>query len=306
MSFAVTVDHVRKVLPADVLGRRPVLLEDVSIHVSEGEIHGLVGANGAGKSTTLRLLVGAARPTSGVITLHGGPPTIASSRRQMGFAPDVASLPATLSALEILSLHRSLLPNVPVAQVETVLHELELFDRRHDPVRRFSKGMQQRLSLAIALLGAPKLLVLDEPMSGLDPTGRELVRNIIRARHAAGATILFSSHVLSDVAELCSSITVLNKGRTVFEGQLAALVGDALGHRVILGQVGRSAWTGPGDVSARSDRLIITLKTDAELVAALQEAVQTGLPVIALETIRPRLEDQLLHLLASGNPRKAI
>ena len=305
MTYAITIEHVRKVLPADVFGRRPVLVEDVNLRVKEGEIHGLVGANGAGKSTTLRLLIGAARPTGGVITIHGGPTTAAASRRHVGFAPDVASLPPTLSASEILQLHRALLADTSVADVDAVLREVELFDRRHDPVRRFSKGMQQRLSLAIALLGSPKLLILDEPMSGLDPTGRDLVRSIIRMRHAAGTTILFSSHVLSDVAELCSAVTVLNKGRTVFAGPLEALAGDALGHRVVLGLRGEGGWTGPGDATLRDDRLLVTVTTDADLVAALELATSRALPILSVETLRPRLEDQLLRLLAPDSTRPA-
>lgn len=298
---AIAIAGLAKKLPADFLGRRAVLLTDVSLTVEEGSIHGLVGANGAGKSTTLRILVGAAWPTAGTSTIFGLPSSAPLARVGLGFSPDVAAHPPTLSPREILLLHGSMGPGADT--VDAVLREVELTERAHDPVGRLSKGMQQRLSLAIALLGQPRLLILDEPMSGLDPSGRELVRTILRARHAAGVTILFSSHVLSDIAELCDSVTVVDKGRTVFGGSLTTILGDAQGHRAVFGAAGPiPTWNGPGTVRTKDGRLFVDLASDLELEQALTTARGLGLKVISIESVRPRLEERLVGLM-SGESR---
>jgi len=295
---AIAIAGLAKKLPADFLGRRAVLLTDVSIVVAEGSIHGLVGANGAGKSTTLRILVGAASPSAGTATLFGVPSSDPAARTGLGYAPDVSAHPQTLSAHEILTLHGALGPGTDT--IDAVLAEVELTARQHDPVGRFSKGMQQRLSLAIALLGHPRLLVLDEPMSGLDPSGRELVRTILRARHAAGVTILFSSHVLSDIAELCDAVTVIDKGKTVFTGSLAAILGDVHGHRAVFGAHGAQdvpAWNGPGTAVVKGERVFVDVATDLELEGALGAGRRLGLKVISIESVRPRLEERLVGLM---------
>ena len=295
---AILIEGLAKKLPPDFLGRRATLLSNVSLSVEQGSIHGLVGANGAGKSTTLRILVGAAKPSAGSALLFGIPSSDPSARVGLGFAPDVAAHPPTLSAREILELHAALGPGP--ATIDAVLEEVELLHRQHDPVGRYSKGMQQRLSLAIALLGHPRLLVLDEPMSGLDPTGRGLVRGILRGRHAAGVTILFSSHVLSDIAELCDTVTVIDKGRTVFAGSLAVIQGDATGHRVVFAAPPEGSlppWAGPGTHRTKDDRVFVELKSDAELEGALAAGRGLGLKIIAIESVRPRLEDLLLGLM---------
>lgn len=301
--LAIAVNGLQKSLVADFRGRRPVLLNDINLNVEEGTIHGLVGANGAGKSTTLRILVGVARPSKGTAEIFGRPSFEPSARAAMGFSPDMPSFPATLTPVEILKLHAALGPGADT--IDAVLNEVDLQGRRNDPVGRFSKGMQQRLSLAIALLGKPRLLVLDEPMSGLDPTGRELVRSVLRKRHAQGTTILFSSHVLSDIGELCDTVTVIDKGRTVFAGSLQSLVGDAQGHRAVFASLASTAptkWDGPGQASVRGDRLYVEVDTDFELERALSVARMRGLRVTSIESVRPRLEERLVTLM-SGEAR---
>jgi len=300
--LAIAIAGLQKSLVADFRGRRPVLLNDINLNVEEGTIHGLVGANGAGKSTTLRILVGVARPTKGTAAIFGRPSFEPAARTGLGFAPDMASFPATLTALEILQLHAALGPGHDT--IDAVLREVDLYARRNDPVSRFSKGMQQRLSLAVALLGAPRLLVLDEPMSGLDPAGRELVRNVLRARHAQGVTILFSSHVLADIGELCDTVTVIDKGRTVFAGSLQSLVGDAQGHRAVFASSSGTLpqWAGPGHGGIRGDRLYVEVDSDVDLEAALGIARTHGLRVTSIESVRPRLEERLVNLM-SGEHR---
>ncbi len=295
--LAIAITGLQKSLAADFRGRRTVLLHDINLSVEPASIHGLVGANGAGKSTTLRILVGVARPTTGTAELFGRSSFEAAARVGLGFSPDMASFPLTLTPLEVLKLHAALGPGNET--IEAVLHEVDLYARRNDPIGRFSKGMQQRLSLAVALLGSPRLLVLDEPMSGLDPAGRELVRQVLRLRHTQGVTILFSSHVLSDIGELCDAVTVIDKGRTVYAGSLQSLTGDAQGHRAVFAANAAlpSSWIGPGRGNIRGDRLLVEVDSDAELQAALAVASDLALRITSIESVRPRLEERLVSLM---------
>ena len=222
---AVSFTEATKDVAAGFLGRRRRILEGVSFAVEAGQIHGLVGHNGAGKSTTLRMLTGCSRPTSGSVTLFGEDPTRPSARRRLGFAPDIAALPQSLRADELIAFvaaARGLGRVDPRAVVERVGLEL-----RQETVRAYSKGMQQRLSLALAIVGDPELWVLDEPMSGLDPQGRELVRELLTSHRLRGGTVVFSSHSLADVDALCEQLTVLERGRVIFRGPAREFIGVA-------------------------------------------------------------------------------
>ncbi len=283
--IALELNNVAKVLERDVFGKRPSLLEEVTFAVSQGSCHGLVGANGAGKSTTLRLALGVMTPSAGRVLLKGGSPRLPSSRRGVGYAPDIVALDGALTAAETLALHWVLIGRTgrpPAA----VLDEVELSGRSHEPISRFSKGMGQRLSLAIALLGDPDFIILDEPMSGLDPSGRALVKRIIRDRSQAGTTILFSSHVLSDIEDLCSDVTVIDKGRTRFSGPLARLIGPSQGHTITTG-------------SATGTRRTIQASDDRALLMHIQSAIDQGDTVVSVETTRPSLEEAVVTLLGN-------
>jgi ABC-2 type transport system ATP-binding protein len=222
---AVTFEKVTKEIPTGFWGRRKRILADIHFSVGSGQIHGLVGHNGAGKSTALRLLTGCSRPTQGAVRLFGEDPTFRQARTKLGFAPDVAALPQNLRAAELVAFVaaarglKSIDARAVVARVG-----LEL---RDEPVRAYSKGMQQRLSLALAIIGDPELWVLDEPMSGLDPQGRQLVRALLTEHRLRGGTVVFSSHSLADVDALCEQLTVLDQGRVVFCGAVRDFIGVA-------------------------------------------------------------------------------
>lgn len=215
--FAVEAVDLHKTVPVGFLGKARALLDGLTLRVSEGEIHGLVGRNGAGKSTLMRVLLGVTPVQRGTVRLWGRDPADPQARTAVGYAPDIALFPPTLTPREIVRLHTALL-GVSDPEGLDILNQLGLLSHADRPVRIFSKGMAQRLSLAVALLGTPRLLLLDEPMSGLDPEGRHLVRRLIRQSHASGMTILFSSHVLADVEDLCSRATIIDGGRTLTSG----------------------------------------------------------------------------------------
>lgn len=188
---------------------------DVSISIVEGEAFGFIGANGAGKSTTIKMLTGALMPTAGRLELFGCPVSDPQSRRGLGYVPENPSLPDLLTPLEVLSmalkLHGVRVVNVRHHCMEW-LERFSLADVATKPIRTFSKGMTQRVALAHALAIKPRLLILDEPLSGLDPVGRKEVVDILETYHREGGTLFFSSHVLHDVERLADRFGLIHKG----------------------------------------------------------------------------------------------
>jgi ABC-2 type transport system ATP-binding protein len=204
----------------------------VSFAARRGEIFGLLGPNGAGKTTTLKILMGLIAADAGTVRIMGRDGRRPASRRRVGFLPENPYFHEYLTPREILEFYGRLL-GLGTAEIRRQRDELiemvGLADAARRPLRKFSKGMLQRIGLAQAMLGEPELLVLDEPMSGLDPLGRKLVSDLIEQRHRAGVTIVFSSHILSDVERLCDRVVILDRGRKVADGTLDELVGPDAG-----------------------------------------------------------------------------
>ena len=205
-------------------GRR-VAVDNLTLHVPTGEIYGLLGHNGAGKSTAIGMMLGQVWPTRGEIRLCGF--DISSQRSQalqkvgaIFESPNFYDYLSGLRNLEILSAYTA---HTPRKRIEEVIDLVGLTGREKSPVRTYSHGMRARLALAQALLPQPQLLILDEPSDGLDPEGiHEMRKMILRLRQDLGLSILLSSHFLSEVEQICTRIAVLNEGRMVFEGTLAA------------------------------------------------------------------------------------
>ena len=218
MSFQpiLSIDHVSKRYQGDFRKRPNQALSNLSLEVLKGEVVGIIGPNGAGKSTTLKTLLGFVRPDQGRVALFGQPPETASVRSRIGYLPENPYLYDNLSAFEHLRFAAKIAgmdKSRRKDEIQRTLELVELADAGHMRIKNYSKGMVQRAALAFALLHKPELLILDEPMSGLDPIGRELVVNIIRDYHAKGNTILFCSHVLVDVERICDKICLLDKGQ---------------------------------------------------------------------------------------------
>ncbi len=210
--------------------RKPVrVLTDLTCEVYENEIVGFLGPNGAGKTTTIKILNRLAFPDAGRVTLFGGKLRDgADVRRSIGFMPEQPYFYEYLTGAEFLRLCGQLCGMSPGAignRSSDLLARVGLAGAGDTAIRKYSKGMMQRLGLAQALLHDPELVILDEPMSGLDPMGRMEVRGIIRDLKAAGKTVFFSSHILSDVEALCDRVIMLHKGRKVAEGRVEELIG---------------------------------------------------------------------------------
>jgi len=209
------------------LGRTPVV-RGIDLEVRRGEIYGLLGPNGAGKTTTLKIVLGLLRPDRGTVRLLGKPPSDPASRHKVGFLPENPYFYDYLTAREFMDFYARLI-GIPRGErrgvIEALLDRVALkAEGRDRPLRKFSKGMIQRVGLAQALLGDPDFVVLDEPMSGLDPIGRREFRDIILSLRRAGKTIFFSSHILQDAEMICDRVGILKDGKLIREGELAALL----------------------------------------------------------------------------------
>jgi ABC-2 type transport system ATP-binding protein len=231
MAAIVRTEHLTKDFPAGFWRSRPQrALDDVSIEVPAGGVFGLLGPNGAGKSTTLKVLVGLLKPTKGRAEIFGRAPREVSARARLGFLPENPSFYDELSAEELLSYFAGLCgysASERRARATRALDLVGLGDDRRRRLRQYSKGMVQRVGIAQALVNDPELVILDEPMSGLDPVGRHDVRQIIVRLRDEGRTVVFSSHILPDAELLCTRVGILAKGRVVAFGGLSELTASA-------------------------------------------------------------------------------
>jgi ABC-2 type transport system ATP-binding protein len=221
---------VAKDYPRGILGRDHLRAVDgVTFQLEPGEVFGLLGPNRAGKTTLVKLLLALSQPTQGKILRFGLPSTDRSTLRQVGYVHENQAFPRYLTARALLEFYGalSLLPEETVkARVPPLLERVGLADRSEEPIARFSKGMVQRLGIAQALLNEPDLLVFDEPSEGLDLSGRQLVRDLVRAQKQQGKTVLFVSHVLTEVEQFCDRIGVIAAGKLAFLGTLKDLLKD--------------------------------------------------------------------------------
>ncbi|HVB14469.1 MAG TPA: ABC transporter ATP-binding protein [Candidatus Dormibacteraeota bacterium] len=204
-----------------------VALAGLSMSVPRGEVFGFLGPNGAGKTTVVKLLLGLAQPSSGEGLLLGSPLGSLDARRAVGYLPELFRYQGWLKAREVLMLHcrlaqleRSSWPEA----IKGALATVGLSDRADDRVAGFSKGMQQRLGLGVALLGKPQLVLLDEPTSALDPVGRHDVREIVRGLRERGVAVFLNSHLLSEVEQVCDRVAVVDHGRVIAAGRLDELL----------------------------------------------------------------------------------
>jgi ABC-2 type transport system ATP-binding protein len=206
--------------------RDPWAVQGVTFTLEPGQAFGLLGPNGAGKSTVVKTIVGLTRPDSGTVQLFGSSPDDQAARAQVGFAPEEPDFPKYLRAGEVLDYFGRLLGLSATERRQRISEALEwstLAGERRE-VRHFSKGMKQRLGLAQAILGRPRLLILDEPTSDLDPIGRRDVRELINGLKAQGTTVLLNSHLLSEVERVCDRVAIMIRGQILKEGPMDEVV----------------------------------------------------------------------------------
>lgn len=211
------------------------VLSDVSLTVKQGEIFGFLGHNGAGKTTTMKILLGLLRATSGKVELLGAPAGEVAVHARIGYLPEAPYFYDYLTADEFLTFYgrlAKLSSSTICSRVPELLKRVGLQEARHRQLRKFSKGMLQRIGLAQAMIHDPELIILDEPMSGLDPMGRKEVRDLILSLRDQGKTVFFSTHILSDVEMICDRVGILAKGKMLSVGRVEDFVGDHGAHSI--------------------------------------------------------------------------
>src|SRR6185436_18213442 len=224
---AIALQELTKDYAVGFWRKRPYrALDRLTLDVEAGEVFGFLGPNGAGKTTTLKLLMQLVFPTSGRAELLGRPLGDLDAKRKIGFLPENPYFYDYLTAEELLTYIASLFGyrgSDRAARASRLLDLVSIGAERRMQLRKFSKGMLQRVGIAQALINDPELVILDEPMSGLDPLGRRDVRSLILGLRDAGVTVFFSSHVLSDAEALCTRVAILAKGRLVTQGRLSEI-----------------------------------------------------------------------------------
>lgn len=213
-------------------------LDNLSIRIQPGEVFGFLGHNGAGKTTTIKILCGLVKATAGEATLFGEPVCNRKTRRHLGYLPEQPYFYEYLTPRETIDFYGRLRGRSAAERAQDWEYLSKLLDLRgvaDQRIKSFSKGMRQRIGFAVALVGNPPLLILDEPMSGLDPVGRRGIRELILRCRDEGKTLFFSSHVLGDVEQICDRVGILAKGRLIREGRIDQLVGrESYGVEIIL------------------------------------------------------------------------
>lgn len=284
---------------------RIVALAGLTMTVPRGEVFGFLGPNGAGKTTAVKLLLGLSRPTAGDGRVLAAPLGDVAVRRRIGYLPELFRYQAWMTAREVLALHCELarLPRPEWSdEIAAALDLVGLTDRAEDKAGTFSKGMQQRLGLGVALLGRPDLVVLDEPTSALDPVGRQDVRGIIGALRDRGTTVFLNSHLLTEVERVCDRVAIVDHGRVVAEMTMAELTHErgvsvrVSGLESVRGEVAARF----GAVRLDGEWLFVDGIADEAVPALVAELVARGGAVHAVVPTRHTLEERFLSLLGAA------
>jgi ABC-2 type transport system ATP-binding protein len=221
--IALSVKNLQKSFPGELFRPRTEVLKSVSFDITSGRFVGLIGPNGAGKTTTIKCLLQFLSPDRGEMSLFGLP--VEKARNRLGFLPERPYFQEFLTGDEFLNFHWKLSgrnkQSLFLEKSQRILNQVKLSHARNKKLKDYSKGMLQRIGIAQALIAEPDLLILDEPMSGLDPDGRILVKDILKNLKRDGRTLLMSSHLLEDIEELCDDLIILHKGETRYVGSLA-------------------------------------------------------------------------------------
>jgi ABC-2 type transport system ATP-binding protein len=278
--------------------QRVEAISALSLTISQGEVFGFLGPNGAGKSTTIKTLLGQIRPTSGTVSLFGQSSALPSSRARVGYLPENPAFYDFLTAQEYLRLVGRVY-GMSAAEIDRastrVLEALSLEEAAKRPIRGYSKGMVQRLGLAQTLLHDPDLLILDEPMSGLDPVGRALVKELILDLKKRGKTIFFSTHVIGDVEAVCDRVGIIAKGVLRAENVVAEIMQEGVdGYLVRLDQIPPLSLQQYLHHSA-SDELYVPRQ---EFNAFMRQVDEAGCSVHLVEPRRKSLEDFFLRIIS--------
>ncbi len=303
----IEIENLTKDFPAGFWRKRPVrALDNLCLKVNRGEVFGFLGPNGAGKTTTLKILMNLLRPTSGEARILGEPVQSVAVRKSIGYLPENPYFYDYLTAEEFLTYAGRLFgirqPELG-RRVAELLDRVGLLDSCKLQLRKFSKGMVQRIGVAQAIINQPEVVFLDEPMSGLDPLGRWEVRQVIASLKTSGVTVFFSSHILPDVEALCDRVAIMNKGRLMEAGALEEILKVRIeGHEVILARLCPADVEALremcGEVTEVGDRVYLRATSPGEVQSVLSYSLGRAAELISVNPIRPSLEEYFFKEVA--------
>lgn len=282
-------------------GGKRVAVNNLDLNVRAGGVHGFLGPNGSGKTTTIRMLLGLARPTAGTMALFGLPvprhlPTVMT---RIGAVVEAPKFSPTFSGRQNLQLLGRAI-GTPPERVDEVLATVSLTGRDRDRYKSYSLGMKQRLAIAATLLKQPQLLILDEPTNGLDPAGIREVRETIRVLGESGVTVLLSSHILAEVQQVCTSATIIGNGRVLASGKVDDLLAHGTSYAVRVAEPERAASVlNEVGLSAGVDGELVRVETDRSPTEITRHLASHDLWVAELTPIRQDLESFFLDLTSN-------
>lgn len=300
----VQIENIRKVFRVGFWGRRVTAVDQLSLDVRRGEVFGFLGPNGAGKTTTLKMLMGLIYPTSGQARIFGHPVGDPAAKAKLGFLPESPYFYDYLTSQEFLSFYGHLFGlwgAVLNKRVDELLELVGMTHARDLQLRKFSKGMLQRVGIAQALINDPELVVLDEPMSGLDPIGRKEVRDLIFRLKESGKTVMFSSHILHDAELLCDRVAMIMKGRLVACGPVTELIEQGATHQVevVIDQLtpeGLEHLRPLSDkVVTQGSRVMVVLRSPQQVESALDVIRASKAKLVSLTPHKSSLEELFIR-----------
>jgi ABC-2 type transport system ATP-binding protein len=296
MADAIRIDNLQKSFRLGFIPKTRPILKGITFSVREGEIFGYLGPNGAGKTTTIKCLLSLIHPDAGTIEIFGRSHLSPRSRQSLGFLPENPYFYDYLTASEFLAFTADLFgldrPEKE-ARIARLLKVVGLERAAGLPLRKFSRGMLQRVGLAQALVNDPRLVILDEPLGGMDPIGRKEIRDIIVRFKAEGKTVFFTSHILQDIEMICDRVAIIVGGRIVKEGGLRDLVSEkVLFTEVTVSGISPEAFEGLGEsISAQGDRILLKVYDEAKVAEVLALVHDRQGRLVSLSPRTETLED---------------
>ena len=300
----VKIEGLRKVFRVGFWGRRVTAVDGLSLDVRRGEVFGFLGPNGAGKTTTIKMLMGLIYPTNGTASIFGHPIGDPQAKAKLGFLPESPYFYDYLTGSEFLRFYGHLFGLWGTSlekRVDELLDTVGMTHARDLQLRKFSKGMLQRVGIAQALINDPELVVLDEPMSGLDPIGRKEVRDLILRLKESGKTVMFSSHILHDAEMLCDRVAMIMKGKLVACGHVSELLAGSTTQEVemvidrLLPEALERIRPLAGKVVLQGERVMVVLTSQQHVDQALEVIHATKAKLVALTPHKASLEDLFIR-----------
>ena len=307
MNPVIEANGLRKVYSSRFGTRKVRALDGIDLSVEAGEVFGLLGPNGAGKTTAVKILLGLTRATEGSARLFGIPVSDPESRRRVGYLPEGHRFPGYLTARQTLSIFGRMSGvdgTTLKARIPELLARVRLTGWEDVKVKKFSKGMTQRLGLASALVHDPQVLLLDEPTDGVDPVGRREIRDLLREEAARGRAILLNSHLLSEIELTCDRVTVLRRGKVAAQGRIADLTAQSSLYKMTASPVDEALLSAFRDTGAAVERvnghLMLTTRDLAHVNALVDTLRARGGILSELAPVRSTLEDVFVDLVKTG------